>query len=195
MTRNESQTHAPQRGCAACRARLPLADAVRFALDGDQVVVDLRRQRGGRGVNLGPNRACLDLAVRKNAFARGFRRQVARVDADVLAAQVALAYAAHLAALLEGARRGGEVLPVTSEEEVSPPELQALRRELDGTPLGRLLPRVRVRSAGLSSRAGALARRVSEFTFKGHGVIAGRPQSPEPCQIEPGRRRPRSEKA
>ena len=35
MTRNEPQIHAPTRGCAACRARLPLAEVVRFALDGD----------------------------------------------------------------------------------------------------------------------------------------------------------------
>ncbi|MCB9733845.1 MAG: DUF448 domain-containing protein [Deltaproteobacteria bacterium] len=195
MTRNEPQIHAPTRGCAACRARLPLAEVVRFALDGDRVVVDVRRRYRGRGVNLGPSRACLELAVRKNAFARGFRRQVARVDADVLAAQVAEACAEHLAALLEGARRGGDAVPVDSDGEVWPPELQSLRRELEGTPLGRLLPRVQVRSAGLSSRAGALARRVSEFTFRGRGVIAGRPQSPEPCQNEPGRRRPRSEKA
>lgn len=66
----------PVRQCAATRDRLPQAEMIRFARAPDGTVTpDLAARLPGRGVWLKADRAALDLAEAKGAFARGFKAQ------------------------------------------------------------------------------------------------------------------------
>lgn len=71
------QRRAPQRTCVGCRARGERSVLLRLAVhevDGSRVVVlDHRRSMPGRGLWLHPDEQCLELAVRRSAFARATR--------------------------------------------------------------------------------------------------------------------------
>jgi uncharacterized protein len=72
-----------ERLCAATRAVRPVSEMIRFVVgpDGD-VVPDLKRRLPGRGVWITARRATVAEAVKRKAFARGFRRD-ARVPAGL----------------------------------------------------------------------------------------------------------------
>ncbi len=57
---------------------------MRFALSGDQVVLDAERRVPGRGAWLHPDRECFETALKRRAFSRAFRRavQTAQLDFD-----------------------------------------------------------------------------------------------------------------
>ena len=77
----------PERLCVATRTVKPSAEMIRFVLDPDGVVTaDLRCRLPGRGVWATATAEAVRAAVGRNAFARGFKRQV-RVSPD-LAAEV-----------------------------------------------------------------------------------------------------------
>ena len=71
----------PVRTCVGCRERAAKAELLRLAVDlatrsGDEpvrVVPDPAGRRPGRGAHVHPRPECLDLAVRRRAFARAFR--------------------------------------------------------------------------------------------------------------------------
>lgn len=66
-----------ERRCIATQASLPDAALVRFVLGPDGVVVpDVAAKLPGRGAWVRANREAVDLAVRKNAFARAFKAQI-----------------------------------------------------------------------------------------------------------------------
>ncbi len=66
------------RHCALTREVRPVGELIRFVVGPDGAVVpDIRRKLPGRGLWLTGTRAALDEAVRRNVFARGFKRQVA----------------------------------------------------------------------------------------------------------------------
>jgi predicted RNA-binding protein YlxR (DUF448 family) len=76
--------HVPERTCVGCRTKAPRSVLMRIVAtrtdDGDpavsRVVVaepDERRRLPGRGAWLHPSPDCLDLAVRRRAFARALR--------------------------------------------------------------------------------------------------------------------------
>jgi len=69
--------------CAATRKVQPVDDMIRFVVgpDGD-VVADLKRRLPGRGVWVTARRSAVAEAIRRRAFARGFRRDV-RVSPDL----------------------------------------------------------------------------------------------------------------
>ncbi|MCL2552412.1 MAG: YlxR family protein [Actinomycetia bacterium] len=67
----------PERTCVGCRKRAAKSDLLRVAAVGDACVPDHRGTLPGRGAYLHPALACLDLAVRRRAFARAFRGPVA----------------------------------------------------------------------------------------------------------------------
>ena len=74
-------------GIARSRRELkPVDEMIRFVVgpDGD-AVPDLKRKLPGRGIWITATRAALDEAVKRNVFARGFKRDV-RVAADLPAA-------------------------------------------------------------------------------------------------------------
>jgi predicted RNA-binding protein YlxR (DUF448 family) len=66
------------RHCALSREIRPVSELIRFVVGPDGAVVpDVRRKLPGRGLWLTGTRAVLEEAVRRNVFARGFKRQVA----------------------------------------------------------------------------------------------------------------------
>lgn len=73
----EEDASSPERQCTVTRERLPKAAMLRFVLSPDGVVTpDLAERLPGRGVWVKSERGVIDLAVRKGAFARGFKGQV-----------------------------------------------------------------------------------------------------------------------
>jgi hypothetical protein len=68
----------PVRTCIGCRERASSSDLVRLVAQGDgttsAVVPDPHHRAPGRGAHLHPTTRCLDLAVRRRAFARAFRQ-------------------------------------------------------------------------------------------------------------------------
>ena len=74
-----------ERHCALTRTLKPVDDMIRFVVGpGDEAVPDIKRKLPGRGIWITASRAALDDAVKRNVFARGFKRNV-RVAADLLA--------------------------------------------------------------------------------------------------------------
>ncbi|WP_083933647.1 YlxR family protein [Sciscionella marina] len=71
MTAPES--FGPIRTCIGCRQRAASSALLRVVAGDDELVVDLRRRLPGRGAWLHPDRACLRLAQRRNAFERALR--------------------------------------------------------------------------------------------------------------------------
>jgi predicted RNA-binding protein YlxR (DUF448 family) len=72
-----------ERYCALTRTLKPVDDMIRFVIGpGDEAVPDLKRKLPGRGIWITATRTALDDAVKRNVFARGFKRNV-RVAADL----------------------------------------------------------------------------------------------------------------
>ena len=66
-----------ERHCALTRTIKPVDDMIRFVIGpGDEAVPDLKRKLPGRGIWITASRAALDDAVKRNVFARGFKRNV-----------------------------------------------------------------------------------------------------------------------
>ena len=75
-----------ERTCALSRELKPVAEMIRFVIGpGGEVVADVKRKLPGRGIWITGTRAALEEAVKRNVFARGFRRDVRTAD---LAARV-----------------------------------------------------------------------------------------------------------
>jgi predicted RNA-binding protein YlxR (DUF448 family) len=80
-----SVASATERTCALTRDVLPVDALLRFVVaPSGEVVPDLKRKLPGRGIWITATRTALDEAVRRNAFARGFKRDV-RAAADLVA--------------------------------------------------------------------------------------------------------------
>ena len=76
----------PVRTCIGCRGRDSRSTLLRIVVETDgrgiaTAVPDSRRRMPGRGAWLHPDIACLDLAVRRRAFARALRTPVEGIDA------------------------------------------------------------------------------------------------------------------
>ena len=74
-----------ERHCALTRTLKPVDEMIRFVVgpDGD-AVPDIKRKLPGRGIWITATRGALEEAVKRNVFARGFKRDV-RVAADLAA--------------------------------------------------------------------------------------------------------------
>jgi len=71
------------RHCALTRQLMPVEDMIRFVVGPDShVVPDVKRKLPGRGLWLTGTRAAVAEAVKRNVFARGFKREV-RVAPDL----------------------------------------------------------------------------------------------------------------
>ena len=74
-----------ERHCALTRTLKPVDEMIRFVVGpGGDAVPDIKRKLPGRGIWITATRAALDEAVKRNVFARGFKRNV-RVAADLAA--------------------------------------------------------------------------------------------------------------
>jgi uncharacterized protein len=105
-----------ERFCAVTRKVMPVDALIRFVVAPDGAVVpDLKRNLPGRGLWITASRAALAEAVRRHAFARGFRREV-RVAPDLVARTEALLERAALDALAIAGKAGLVVTGATRVE-------------------------------------------------------------------------------
>ena len=97
-----------QRICAGCRQHEAREELLRFVLAGDppELVPDVRRRTGGRGVSVHPRRRCLETAVKSGALRRGLR-SAGCADAATLARWAIEQYARRIEGLLGAAQRSG----------------------------------------------------------------------------------------
>jgi predicted RNA-binding protein YlxR (DUF448 family)/ribosomal protein L30E len=66
-----------ERFCALTRGLLPVSEMIRFVVGpAGEVVPDVKRKLPGRGIWITASRAAIDEAVKRNVFARGFKRDV-----------------------------------------------------------------------------------------------------------------------
>jgi len=100
---------AGERFCAlTCEAR-PVDELIRFVIGpAGEMVPDIKRKLPGRGIWITATRAALDEAVKRNVFARGFKRNV-RVAADLPAATERLLERSALDALAISGKAGGVI--------------------------------------------------------------------------------------
>jgi predicted RNA-binding protein YlxR (DUF448 family) len=85
--------------CALTREVKPVEDMIRFVVGpGNHVVPDIKRKLPGRGIWISGTRAAVEEAVKRNVFARGFKREV-RVAGDLAATAERLIERAALDAL------------------------------------------------------------------------------------------------
>lgn len=111
-----------ERSCALTRQVMPVGDMVRFVVGPDGAVVpDVKRKLPGRGLWITGTRAAVSEAVKRNVFARGFKRQGGQVRAaPELAAETeglleqsaldALAIAGKAGRVIAGASKVAEAL-------------------------------------------------------------------------------------
>ena len=138
-----------ERCCAVSRSVRPVGDLIRFVVAPDgTVLADLKRKLPGRGLWVTARRASVHEAVRRHAFARGFRREVAvapdlaeRVDGLLTRAALdALAIAAKASrvvcgfAAVQAAVTAGNVAALLHAEEAAPDGIRKLAAALARRP-------------------------------------------------------------
>lgn len=113
----------PIRSCLGCRQEKPKGELLRFVLDPDSVVTpDLAAKLPGRGVYTCFSRSCLEAAVKKRQFGRGFKCEVKTPAFEDLAAEVEKLAAVRAVSMLAMANKAG--LVVSGSEKV----MDALRK-------------------------------------------------------------------
>jgi uncharacterized protein len=140
----------PERTCIATRTVQPVDGLIRFVVGPEEnVVPDIRRKLPGRGVWVSASRGALETAVKRNAFARGFKRPV-KAGPDLVEVTERLLEQAALDAL-SIAHKAGLVLAGFSRVEgaLGRNDLAALLHASDAAPDG-----VRKLAAALRQGAG-----------------------------------------
>jgi len=101
-----SVTPGTERHCALSRTLKPVDEMIRFVVGPQgEAVPDVKRKLPGRGIWITGSRSALDEAVKRNVFARGFKRDV-RVAGDLAAATERLLERAALDALAVASKAG-----------------------------------------------------------------------------------------
>ena len=141
-----------ERFCVATRTAQPVSDLIRFVVGPDgEAVPDIKSKLPGRGVWVTATREALEDAIKRKAFARGFKRNV-RLPADLLARTERLLEQAVIDALAMAHKAGlvasgfsraaaalerGEVVALLHASEASPEgirKLAAAARQPSHTP-------------------------------------------------------------
>jgi predicted RNA-binding protein YlxR (DUF448 family) len=116
---DRSATHVAagtERHCALSRTLKPVDEMIRFVVGpGGDAVPDIKRKLPGRGLWITATRAALAEAVRRNVFARGFKRDVA-VAADLAATTERLLERSALDALAIAGKAGQVVCGLAKTE-------------------------------------------------------------------------------
>ncbi len=95
-----------ERLCAATRTVRPISDLIRFVVGPDgKAVADVKNKLPGRGIWVTATRDALGEAIKRKAFARGFKREV-RLGADLVARTELLLERAVLDALAVAGKAG-----------------------------------------------------------------------------------------
>jgi uncharacterized protein len=138
-----------QRCCAVSRHVRPVGELIRFVISPEgAVLADVKRKLPGRGLWVTARHAAVREAVRRNAFARGFRRDVTvapdlaeRVDALLTRAALdALAIAAKASRVVGGfvavqaAVSGQKVAALLHAREAAPDGVRKLKAALGHRP-------------------------------------------------------------
>jgi uncharacterized protein len=98
-----------ERLCVATREVRPVSDLIRFVIGPEgEAVPDLKRKLPGRGVWVTATREVLGEAIKRKAFARGFKREV-RLPADLVERTGRLLEQSALDALAIAAKAGSVV--------------------------------------------------------------------------------------
>ena len=79
-----NKKHVPMRRCAGCMESKPKAQLVRIVDQGENITVDRTGRMNGRGMYICPKDECLDLAWKKNAVKRNFKRDIEREQLDAV---------------------------------------------------------------------------------------------------------------
>jgi len=162
-----------ERRCIASRTIKPVAEMIRFVIGPDGAIVpDLRRKLPGRGVWVTANRGAVGEAIRRRAFAQGFKKDVT-VSADLPDRVENLLEQAALSALSMARKAGRVVVGFASVEAaiLGEPTI-ALIHAFDGAPDGarKLLAAVNRRPGG----AGRGITMVTAFTTAQLDLALGR---------------------
>lgn len=127
-----------ERSCALSRRVMPVSDLVRFVVGpaGD-VVPDVKRKLPGRGLWIEGTRAAVEEAVKRNIFARSFKREL-RAGADLAAQTERLLERSALDALAIAGKAGRAVTGAGKvEAAVGRGDLLALIHASDGASDGK----------------------------------------------------------
>jgi predicted RNA-binding protein YlxR (DUF448 family) len=127
-----------QRSCALTRDLLPVSEMIRFVVGpADAVVPDVKRKLPGRGLWITATRSAIEDAVKRNVFARGFKRNV-RVAGDLAAETERLLERAALDALAMAGKAGTVVAGFAKvEAAIARDEALALLHARDGSADGK----------------------------------------------------------
>jgi predicted RNA-binding protein YlxR (DUF448 family) len=121
------------RTCAATRDQKPVSEMIRFVMGpAGEAVPDVKRKLPGRGLWLTGSRKVLEEAIKRNVFARGFKRPV-KVSPDLAAETQRLLERAALDALAIVAKAGAVITGFAKvEAAVGRDEALALIHASDG---------------------------------------------------------------
>lgn len=140
----------PQRTCVACRAEKNKKQLLRFVLSpGNDVLLDYQQRLPGRGVYVCSQEQCLKMAVKKQAFRRGFRREIKPLDIAQLQEQLNVAVEKKILNLIGMGRKSGAVISGTNAV------LDALRKEP--------LPPLVIMTADISPSIGSKISQLAEL--------------------------------
>ncbi len=105
----------PRRTCIACRESSDKKQLVRFALDPKgNVLVDYRQRLPGRGVYTCFNPTCVDKAVKRQSFKRGFKSNCEPADLNILLSQLKQSVEQKILNLIGMGRKAGEITSGTN---------------------------------------------------------------------------------
>jgi predicted RNA-binding protein YlxR (DUF448 family) len=101
-----SVAHGTERCCALTRDLKPVSAMIRFVVGpAGEAVPDIKRKLPGRGIWITSTRVAIEEAIKRNVFARGFKRDV-RVTKDLAAQTERLLESAALDALAMAGKAG-----------------------------------------------------------------------------------------
>jgi hypothetical protein len=129
---------APVRTCVVTRTAKPVDEMIRFVVGpGGEAVPDIKRKLPGRGIWITATREALDEAVKRNVFARGFRREM-RPDPGLAGATERLLEQSALDALAIAGKAGQVIAGFAKvEAAVGRDDLRALIHAADAGADGR----------------------------------------------------------
>ena len=127
-----------ERTCALSREVKPVDGLIRFVVGPTgEVVADVKRKLPGRGLWITANRAAIEQTVKRNVFARGFKREV-RAAADLAEQTERMLERAALDALAMAAKGGTVVAGYAKvEAALAGGDIRALIHAADGADDGK----------------------------------------------------------
>ena len=72
----QKTSHQPIRMCVGCRQKFPKKELVRLVWQDGAIVIDEHQRLPGRGAYLCRKMECAQIAIRRKAFHRAFRKEI-----------------------------------------------------------------------------------------------------------------------